>query len=264
MKNRDLHSIDLYQNKRGKFIYTYPRNTITYRRNLPIPPYPEAPIIEWNPYYWWFQFLLRSERYKTYCQTKRGTPELGGRFAPLHKHWGNIFEESDFFDWWKRHQSLFMESPERKLCIASTVNNSSNTITIEVPLELDTTYLISRFKRLLRDQKSQRKKENKPSTALYPIYEKPVLTALYRRLAVYDMWAENPKIKKWEIAEALNIKVYDGAYSYPQYMEGNPEGIVRYQTQVKKRKQGQKVYKLLAEAKAIIQYVEQGQFPRRA
>ena len=60
-------------------------------------------------YYLWFEYLKRSEKYKTACANN------GKGMAKLYKDFGNIFEHEGvegFWSWWReRGQLLFSAKP---------------------------------------------------------------------------------------------------------------------------------------------------------
>ena len=67
-------------------------------------------------YYWWFQYLLRSEKYKTACANN------GKGMKKLYNDFGNIFEYK-FWDWWtEKGQLLFGIKPIQQVADFTTVD----------------------------------------------------------------------------------------------------------------------------------------------
>lgn len=68
------------------FLYKHPVFTKAKTRN--------GVYYENSVYYLWFQFLLRNEGYKRYCETKKVTKQI----ANLYKYFGNM-HATEFGKW---------------------------------------------------------------------------------------------------------------------------------------------------------------------
>ena len=82
---------------------------------------------------------------------------------------------------------------------------TSDTLVIEVPLELRTAYLVNQFRQLLSEHDKRAKTAQAKSRALYPV-ESWMLQALHIALMVYDAVRQMrlPRIKKlWTLFDVL-------------------------------------------------------------
>jgi len=261
MANTEKHSCVLYDGERGKFLHTYPREAVSDRRRPLNHPYRDAPDYKRNAYYWWFEYLKRNVGYRKYCRT--GTPK---KFADLYEHWGNILEEDDFLDWWERHKSIFMEPPQRKIEVADVAINNDNTVTLSIPLELDKTYLISRFKRLLNEHKQQGR--GNTSHARYPLHTKAVVASLAKHLEVYDKHLEHPELSYWQLTDACGLFVNEVVdVTMRTMMNQNDDGhegeIEKHIETVVRRRKTSLAERHLAIANQYIENVGKGHFPKR-
>lgn len=204
-----------YKEGRRFFIYAPPLRGKAFggresKRTPPNAPYTGAPSWKTSVYYYWWEFLRRSEAYKKCC--KNGGK---GKLSKLYADFGDVFVERDgkygtefhtFWDWWisehpvskqNRGQTLFGEPPARRLAetVSSTAPND-DTLVIEVPLELRTAFLVDQFRKVLQEHDKRHKTAQAKSRALYPVHTKPVLSALHTALVVYDAkqrWDERNK-----------------------------------------------------------------------
>lgn len=181
------------------------------KRIPPNAPYPEAPSWKTSVYYYWWEFLRRSEGYRRCCANGGG-----GKFSKLYEDFGDVFLEGDgeygkefhtFWNWWvgehpvtgvNRGQTLFAEPKARRIVekVSPTTLSDGDTLVLEIPLEHRTAYLINQFRTLLRDFDKRMQTARGKSRAKYPVYSKPVLTALHTALVVYDAMTERAKLPK--------------------------------------------------------------------
>lgn len=217
-----------YKEGRRFFIYAPPLRGKAFggresKRTPPNAPYTGAPSWKTSVYYYWWEFLRRSEAYKKCC--KNGGK---GKLSKLYADFGDVFVESDgkygaefhtFWDWWtsehpvsrqNRGQTLFGEPPARRLSetVSSTTPNE-DTLVIEVPLELRTAFLVDQFRTILQEHDKRHKTAQSKSRALYPVHAKPVLSALHTALIVFDACKINDQSKNkktlWQIFDDLKV-----------------------------------------------------------
>ena len=254
------HTCVLYEDE-GNFLHTYPREAVSLRRRPLNQPYRDAPDYQSNAYYFWFEYLKRNTGYEKFCRT--GKPK---KYAELYEHWGNIFEEDDFLDWWDRHRTIFMEPPQRKIEVTDTAINDENTITLTIPLELDKTYLISRFKRALNEHKKSGRGHG--SRAKYPLHTKAVIYSLSKHLDVYDKHLAQPELSYWELADQCGLIVNEVVDPTVRVImirkdEGQDDAIKAYSQKVVVRRKTSLVERHLAIANQYIENAGKGQFPKR-
>jgi hypothetical protein len=257
MTKSNKHTCVLYDGSRGKFLHTYPRETVTTKRRPLNAPFRGAPDYMCNPYYWWFECLRRNAGYEKYCRT--GKPK---KYTELYEHWGNIHEEDDFLDWWDRHKSIFVEPPQRNIEVTDVAINDENTITLVVPLELDKTFLISRFKRRLATYKTE--KYSQQSRAKYPLHTKAIIGSIAKHLMVYDKHKEQPKLSLWRLADECDLFVNHVVKPTPRVVFSKKGTTVeQYAEKVVRRRKTSLVERHLTIAKQYIANTGKGEFPKR-
>ena len=213
-----------YKDGRRFFIYAPPLKGMrqSKRKNLPNPPFAGAPAFKASVYYYWWEFLRRSAAYKKCC-------ECGGRgkLSKMFSDFGDVFQTNDseldtFWNWWtskhpntgeNRGQTLFAEPPARHLAEIGlpTELSDSDTLVIQVPLELRSAYLVEQFRKVLQEHDKRHRTAQAKSRALYPVHTKPVLSALHTALVVYDACEanDNTKSKKklWQLFDELTERL---------------------------------------------------------
>ena len=207
-----------FKEGRRFFIYAPPLKGVRRSKRVPpIAPFDGAPPFKTSVYYYWWEFLRRSDEYKRCC--KKGGK---GRLSKLYADFGNVFEEHEteldtFWKWWtgkhsvtgqNRGQTLFAEPSARRLTeTVPSTTPTSDTLVIEVPLELRTAYLVNQFRQLLSEHDKRAKTAQAKSRALYPVETKPVLQALHIALVVYDAVKANEtathKKTLWQLFDVL-------------------------------------------------------------
>jgi hypothetical protein len=179
-------------------------------------PFAGAEAWQHNVFYFWWEFLKRHEGYKDCCD--RGG---AGRYKKLYADWGNIHahETADFWRWWSakvsddeiRGEFLFAEPDARQLRIADKLAHAekADSLLLAVPLEVRTAYLVSMFRRLLKDHAQEVAAARRISRARYQVTAKVALASLYQTLRVWDLWQEHKhsKLKKYELCVMAGISV---------------------------------------------------------
>ena len=215
--------------------------------------------------------MRRHEGYKDCCA--RGGV---GRYKKLYADFGNVhaFEASDFWAWWSerldesynRGEYLFAEPASRPITVADRALNNPkiDTLVLEVPLEVRTTYLVKRFRQLLSDHKAEVSAARKISRALYPVASSVRLSSLHQALRVWDTWNEHQhRKKKYELADIAGIyinRVVNGETVDGLKRADLPYGDVQQEV---RRRQIMAFNRYLAAAEDYIENVGKGQFPLR-
>jgi len=209
-----------YKDGRRFFIYAPPLKGVrqSKRKNPPNPPFNNAPAFKTSVYYYWWEFMRRSSAYEKCCRSGGK-----GKLSKLYADFGDVFEIQDteldtFWSWWtakhpitnnNRGQTLFAEPQARHLAEvgASTALCDSDTLTIQVPLELRSAYLVNQFRAVLQQHDKRLKSAQAKSRAKYPVHTKPVLSALHTALVVYDAYKANEQAKQrkklWQLFDEL-------------------------------------------------------------
>ena len=244
-----------------------------------------------NVYYFWWEFLRRHEGYKDCCE--RGGK---GKYRKLYADFGNIHEHDDFWKWWRvkitsegygldengkkrlpnRGEYLFAEPPARFITKADRVSNTrSDTLTVNIPLEVRTPQLVQQLRKLLNQYQERVRDARSVSRALYPVaIASPKLIALHKSLRVYDIEQEHkrrlPNHEKADLAELDYNNKNDNQHTVSQVKKFVAEGGTLYterdvkelEDTIKQRKRiAYKNY--LNAAEDYIHFAGLGEFPKR-
>ena len=181
-------------------------------------------------YYWWWEYLRRSDEYKHCCKQKGR-----GKLAVLYSDFGDVFtyETADFWTWWTekvngyetRGEYLFAEQVARKMEVSDEADfgDLEDALIVKVPLEVRTTYLVRNFRRMLNDYEQRVKQARKKSRARYKVWAKVSNNTLYKTLKVYDYVQQHKSAMHVDVAEACNLLI-NTEYTYRQD-SGNSDGF---------------------------------------
>ena len=157
-------------------------------------------------YYWWWAYLKRNQDYLKCCENK-GV----GKLANLYKDFGDV-RGDNFKEWWgsnTRGVDLFAEpSAEdsiRVLHQGENVLSSDEALTVSFPINLPKRFLEKRFRELLVELHPGKpgRQLAKKSKAKYKVRGQLNIYSLKLALEVYDFKVANPKLKLWEIGNAI-------------------------------------------------------------
>ena len=230
-------------------------------------------------YYFWWEFLRRHDGYKACCE--RGGK---GEYAKLYADFGNIHAHDDFWKWWSekvdselwakatRGEILFAEPPARHITPIDRMLNTqtTDTMTVTIPLEVRTPQLVKQLRRLLAENKKQVMAARGVSRALYPVHNAVRLNSLYLTLCAWDVWVENKdKMPKYEMCDLV------GGINYNPKVEGDSLAMLKRQgigeeddwyrevrTEVNRRK-AQAFTRYQKAAEDYIASAGRGEFPKR-
>jgi hypothetical protein len=196
-----------YKVGRRFFVYAPPLKGVRpSKRKPPNPPYKGAPSWKCSVYYYWWEYLRRHEGYRQCC-LKGGK----GDYAKLYDDFGDIHAHDDFWQWWSKeaHNELFCEPTARQIRVLDANSRfeptlSNDTLTLELPLEVRTAYLIAGIRTALKQHAAKAKAAKRISRARYPVATKPVLMSLHQHMVVYDAHRANPKLKLYEIYDLVH------------------------------------------------------------
>jgi len=235
------------------------------------PPFEGAEPWQCSVYYFWWEFLRRHDGYRDCCE--RGGK---GRYKKLFADFGNVhaYSTDEFWSWWTekitedetRGERLFAEPKARPLQVADRVLNTqtSDTLVVEIPLEVRTAYLVRSFRRLLEDHREQVTAARRISRARYPVGASVRLVSLHQTLRVWDVWREHGRTKKkYEIADLAGVyvnRVVNGETVETLKRRDLPYNDVQNEV---RRRQVMAVNRYLAAASDYIENVGKGCFPLR-
>ena len=198
-------------------------------------------------YYLWFEFLLRNEAYKRYCETKKGTKQI----AHLYKDFGNI-HNTTFKEFWSSKSDLFCEQNdlERVEEITTAKQLSNNTaqyvLNISIPINKNAEWVEKQVKRIVRERRKQSGVVGKGvsvSTAKYAIHGKAEVKALQKILRVWE--STQSDLTALEVAKKHKLGMWSG------------EGALTKKAQLRNL-----VWRDKTKAENIIKNVAKGIFPK--
>ena len=172
-------------------------------------------------YYLWFEYLKRSEKYKTACANN------GKGMAKLYKDFGNIFEHESvegFWSWWnEKGQYLFGIEATQEIVefdSADEVVGYEDYKLIAIPKNITATTIKKRLNKLVDDMKSELK-PTAEQTAKYSIFQTKVdVESLKSCLMAYDL-----KQKGTDVLEiGLQVKWISGAEAQNLIEDGRRTG----------------------------------------
>ena len=158
-------------------------------------------------YYWWWEYLRRSEDYR-----KTVTSDGDGPLSDLYRDFGDVIN-TDFKTWWstdERGAFLFAQPPARSIRVVDGETGflqESNTLVIEIPLELPKSHLAKRFRQILaerHDGKAGHRYVNVTGPK-YPVTGKVDVKFLEVALQVWDLRKQEPAKPLWQIGNELRV-----------------------------------------------------------
>ena len=202
-------------------------------------------------YYLWFEYLKRSEKYKTACANN------GKGMAKLYKDFGNIFEHESvegFWSWWnEKGQYLFGIEATQEIVefdSADGVVGYEDYKLIAIPKNITATTIKKRLNKLVDDMKSELK-PTAEQTAKYSIFQTKVdVESLKSCLMAYDL-----KQKGTDVLEiGLQVKWISGAEAKDLIEDGRRKGKeVDLEKLAELSENNSKEYgRLLAKAQAVV------------
>jgi len=148
-------------------------------------------------YYLWFEYLRRNERYKTYCETKKGTKGI----KKLYEDFGDI-HSTDFKQWWRKTGSvLFCEQVDLERVEEITNTNdyqryqANEVLMVAIPTHKELGWLKQQVDDKIRKHRTRTgtSKQQVGSTAIYPLHTTPDPQALKMALRVWDEYTAGNK-----------------------------------------------------------------------
>ena len=202
-------------------------------------------------YYLWFEYLKRSEKYKTACANN------GKGMAKLYKDFGNIFEHEGvegFWSWWnEKGQYLFGIEATQEIVefdSADGVVGYEDYKLIAIPKNITATTIKKRLNKLVDDMKSELK-PTAEQKAKYSIFQTKVdVESLKSCLMAYDL-----KQKGTDVLEiGLQVKWISGAEAKDLIEDGRRKGKeVDLEKLAELSENNSKEYgRLLAKAQAVV------------
>lgn len=166
------------------------------------PPFSKAPSHMCSVYYYWWAFLQQDADYRRH--SKREPNPLD----QVMRDFGDLDAYGSFEGWWRRvGRKLFSEPAERGIRWASSPDElprSDGCVYISVPFRCDVDQALAELRDILKPEMDAQKAQVGLSGARYPVFTKPVLSALHNRLEVLKL-REAEDITLSEIGIRLGI-----------------------------------------------------------
>ena len=221
---------------------------------------------ERSPYYGWWAYLRRNEKYLACC-TKGGL----GPLASLYADFGDV-RNDDFRAWWggslQRGAHLFAEERiEQGLRELERQSDwlpqwpNAEVLVVAVDMHYGRRKLQQLFAKLLQTQhtgkRGRKSMRTAESTARYPLYRNVSQHNLREMLGAYDAWKANEVLPKdqrrpmWAVGQSIKLVV-----------SAMPEkGDTKYITTNKRSVMSVALSRYVRNAKLIIANTALGQFP---
>jgi hypothetical protein len=179
--------------------------------HLPNRPYPLAKKHERSVYFYWWAFLRENETYISCCDEGGA-----GVMSRLYADFGDVRGES-FMDWWTSGaRLLFCEPPEAEIISylsSPTEPVGEDRVLLSIPVTGDIERTMAELRKRLQKAFAfarQRRQQgalasNSFSLAAYPVFTKPVLTALHERLLALRARKANPDASLYEIGVITGV-----------------------------------------------------------
>lgn len=220
--------------------------------DLPNRPYTHAKKFERSVYFYWWSYLRENEAYIACCNA-----EGAGPMSELYADFGDVRGDS-FMDWWKGGaRLLFCEPPEAEIVSYSSLPREpidEDRVLLSIPVTGDIDRTMAELRKMLQGAfAAVRRQRQRDSTAFesfsraqYPVFTKPVLTALHERLVAHRARKEHPNASLYEIGAITGlIDRTSGEKGDADHRNRVTASVSRY----------------LREARALIYNVGEGRFP---
>lgn len=209
-----------------------------------------------SPYYWWWEFLRRSERYKKTCESKGDGP-----LSKLYLDFGDVFC-SDFKRWWShedRGANLFAnQRPDALVSIVEPgirTSSDAGILTVQIPLNLPRKHIETKIGQMLDKLHQGRRgiRYLKSTSARYTVSSNVSTVALKLRLKILDDRLSNPEKTLWQLGidnvPSLRCETLTMRNGKP-YLDPSRKNVI-----------SAVVSRYLRDAKQTVLNVEKGQFP---
>jgi len=155
---------------------------------------------EKSVYYLWFECLWRNEKYRAYCETKKGTKTI----AKLYNDFGDIYSVG-FKSWWRETgRWLFCEATDLERVEEITSKKeyeeyqAEDVLTLAIPINKNVAWLRQQVnsKISLKREEYGAGSRQTASTSTYPLYTTPDIPSLIKALRVWDEYTDGNQKRK--------------------------------------------------------------------
>ncbi len=217
---------------------------------------------ERSVYFLWFEYLRRNEKYKAYCEKKKGTKTI----AKLYEDFGDIYSV-EFKSWWRETgRWLFCETTDLERVEEITSKQeyeeyqAEDVLTLAIPINKNVAWLrqqISNKISLKREEYGAGSRQT-ASTSIYPLHTTPDIPSLIKAMRVWDEYTEGNRQRQLNgerKRSLLEVGVALDKRSRQQRELDDIEGAWEISTK-------QMIFRLNKTAKHLIENVGKGRFPQ--
>lgn len=220
--------------------------------------YPRTENYKESVFFWWIEFLKRSDSYRQQCKAGEG--------GAIFKDFGNIFEE-EFLDWWNNddRELLFLPGTSLGVWPLENVKEFKEALSEEwLVVKIDPkctkkTIMYWLDDLLFSHQPDVRGKRNHDviEPPKYETFARPNVPALKKTLAIYDQYLIQPKPM---------YKIYDKleAEGIVTFKSKDDESFDKHKADdsTRRRVKTSTISRYIRQAENLIKNVEQGVFPK--
>ncbi len=220
--------------------------------------YPSPENYKDSVFFWWVEFLKRSDSYRHQCEIGEG--------GEVYQDFGNIFD-IDFWDWWSNEANELLFLPGTSLGVWPIENvkefkeaKSEEWLVVKIDPKCTKKLIMYWLDDLLFSQQPDlRGKRNNDVTEppKYQTFARPNVPALKKTLAIYDQYKKQPKplYKIYDTLEAEGIVTFKTNENDVTF-DGNNNDTAR------RRVKTSIISRYIKQAEKLIENVEQGIFPK--
>jgi hypothetical protein len=229
----------------------------------PKPPFQGAEPWQCSVYYYWWEYLRRSEPYKNAInQTNKG------KFEKVVKDFGDV-HAADFLDWWHKHLFLFTFHDSGSVIFGSAPEkNDPYYMSAHLLVAGTKSEMVRRFKEEFERQVNEGKldlRRQLRDSICYPVASRPVLQSLHTHLKIWDARLDNPDAADHELFDLAGLEIWDQRALERDISDLKTDGL--YYTDLEKALKRKKQLAAQRHLRIAAQYIENvalGEFPKRS
>ena len=219
--------------------------------------YPKPENYEESVFFWWVEFLKRSDSYKQQCESGKG--------GAVFQDFGNIFNV-EFLDWWNNDDRELMFLPGTSLGVWPLENVkefkealSEEWLVVKIDPKCTRKTILYWLDDLLFSHQPDTRGQHNNDVIEPPKYEtfaRPNVPALKKTLAIYDHYLKHPKplYKIYDTLQARGIVSFKSRDEETLHIENDDTTSRRVKTS--------SISRYIRQAKCLIRNVEIGVFPK--
>jgi hypothetical protein len=220
--------------------------------------YPSSENYKESVFFWWVEFLKRSDSYRQQCEAGEG--------GEVYQDFGNIFD-IEFLDWWNNDDRELLFLPGTSLGVWPVENVkqfkeavSEEWLVVKIDPKCTRKSIIYWLDDLLFSHQPDVRGQLNHNVIERPKYEtfsRPNVPALKKTLAIYDQFLIEPK-PLYKIYDKLKN---DGVVEFKSKDDENFDKV-KSDDSTSRRIKTSTISRYIRQAENLIKNVEQGVFPK--